>query len=208
MDISVDRTDQVRRGVALEWVTIGYNCLEATVALVAGAVAGSIALVGFGLDSVIEVTSGVALLWRLWADADHAARERAERVSLKVVGICFLALSAYVAFEAAESLLLLEAPRHSLPGILLAIASMVVMPVLSRAKRRVAGRIGSAALVADSRQTELCAWLSVILLAGLTLNAWLGWWWADPAAGLAMTPIIVREGVNALRGKTCCANCH
>ncbi len=152
-------------------MTIGYNCLEATVALVAGAVAGSIALVGFGLDSVIEVTSGVALLWRLRADADHAARERAERVSLKVVGICFLALSAYVAFEAAESLLLLEAPRHSLPGILLAIASMVVMPVLSRAKRRVAGRIGSAALAADSRQTELCAWLSVILLAGLTLNA-------------------------------------
>jgi len=208
MDIlAAERARHVRRGAALEWAGIGYNCLEALIALAAGILAGSVALVGFGLDSVIEVTSSSALLWRLRADADHAARERAEGASLKIVGSCFLVLAAYVAWEAAESLLRTEAPRPSVPGILLAIASLVVMPLLSRAKRRVAGQIRSAALAADSKQTELCAWLSAILLAGLVLNAAFGWWWADPVAGLVMTPIIAREGIAALRGRSCC-DCH
>jgi len=208
MDIlAAERARHVRRGAALEWAGIGYNCLEALIALAAGILAGSVALVGFGLDSVIEVTSSSALLWRLRADADHAARERAEGASLKIVGSCFLVLAVYVAWEAAESLLRTEAPRPSVPGILLAIASLVVMPLLSRAKRRVAGQIRSAALAADSKQTELCAWLSAILLAGLVLNAAFGWWWADPVAGLVMTPIIAREGIAALRGRSCC-DCH
>jgi len=204
----MERAAHVRHGVKLEWFTIGYNSLEAIVALAAGMLSGSVALVGFGLDSVIEVTSGLALLWRLRADHDPAARERNERIALKMVGACFLALAVYVAYEAAESLLLREAPRRTIPGMLLAAASLVVMPVLSRAKRRVAGSIGSAALTADSRQTELCAYLSAILLFGLALNAALGWWWADPLAGLAMVPIIAKEGIEALRGKTCCATCH
>jgi divalent metal cation (Fe/Co/Zn/Cd) transporter len=199
----MDRALEVQRGVRLEWLTIGYNCLEAAIALAAGIVAGSVALVGFGFDSVIEVTSGVALVWRLRADS-----ERAERAALRVVGICFLVLAACVSFEAAESLLLREAPRRTLPGIALAVASMLVMPLLSRAKRRVAARIGSAALTADSRQTQLCAYLSVILLVGLAMNAVLGWWWADPLAALAMVPIIAKEGFDAVRGKTCCASCH
>lgn len=199
----MDRDGQLRRGVSLEWLTLGYNSLEALIALVAGVIAGSVALVGFGLDSVIEVTSGATLLWRLRADS-----ERSERIALKVVGICFLALAVYVAFEAFETLLLGIAPKRSIAGILLAIASLIVMPMLARAKRRVAGHIGSAALTADAMQTQLCAYLSAILLAGLALNAMLGWWWADPVAALAMVPIIVKEGVEALRGKTCCAGCH
>ena len=199
----IDRAVEVQRGVRLEWLTIGYNCLEAAIALVAGMMAGSVALVGFGFDSVIEVTSGIALLWRLRADS-----ERAERTALRAVGICFVVLAAYVLYEAAESLLRREAPHRTLPGIALALASILVMPVLSRAKRRVAARIGSAALTADSRQTQLCAYLSVILLAGLAMNAALGWWWADPLAALAMVPIIAKEGIDALRGRTCCASCH
>ena len=199
----MDRAIQVRRGVRLEWITIAYNCLEAAIALAAGIMAGSVALVGFGFDSVIEVSSGVALVWRL-----HSDSERAERTALRVVGICFLVLAAYVSYEAGESLLLREAPRRTLSGIALAVASIVVMPVLSRAKRKVAARIGSAAMTADSQQTQLCAYLSVILLAGLVMNAALGWWWADPVAALAMVPLIAKEGVDAVRGKTCCAACH
>jgi divalent metal cation (Fe/Co/Zn/Cd) transporter len=199
----MDRAGQLRRGVSLEWLTLGYNSLEALIALIAGAIAGSVALLGFGLDSLIEVTSGATLLWRLRSDS-----ERSERIALKIVGVCFLVLAAYVAFEAAESLLFGRSPKRSIGGVLLAIASVVVMPMLARAKRRVAGHIDSAALSADAKQSELCAYLSAILLVGLALNVMLGWWWADPVAALAMAPIMVKEGVDALRGKTCCAACH
>jgi divalent metal cation (Fe/Co/Zn/Cd) transporter len=199
----MERARQLRRGTRLEWLTLGYNSLEALIALVSGMIAGSPALVGFGLDSVIEVTSGATLLWRLRRDS-----ERAELIALKVVGACFLALAAYVGYASAASLVTGIPPERSIPGILLAIVSLVVMPLLARAKRRVAGKIGSAALTADARQTELCAYLSAILLVGLALNALLGWWWADPMAALAMVPIIAKEGVDALRGKTCCAGCH
>lgn len=196
------RAADVRRGVWLEYFTIGYNSLEAVIALTAGVLAGSVALVGFGLDSVVEVTSGAALLWRLHGD-DISRRATREAWALKAVGACFLALAAYVAFEAGKSLLLQRAPERSPVGIALAAVSLVVMPFLARAKRRVAARISSAAMRADSRQTDFCAYLSAILLAGLLLNALVGWWWADPMAGLAMVPIVGREGWNALRGKGC-----
>ena len=190
----------VEYGKRLQYFTIFYNCLEAVVSLAAGFVAGSVSLVGFGLDSLIEVTSGGAALWRLHRD------ESAERVALRIVGWCFVALSAYVAFEAARSLWTRSAPEHSIVGIAIATASLVVMPLLARAKRRVAGRLGSRTMAADARQTDFCTWLSAILLGGLLLNAALGWWWADPAAALAMSPIIAREGVDALRGDPC--RCH
>ena len=206
--MSDTRADQVRHGLHLEYLTIAYNSLEALIAIVFGIVAGSVALVGFGLDSVIEVTSGATLIWRLRADSSIAARERAERTALRIVGVCFLGLAAYVTYEAAESLWLQRAPERTMPGIALAVASMVVMPLLARAKRRVAGRIGSSALTADAMQTQLCTYLSAILLGGLLLNALLGWWWADPLAALAMIPIMVKEGRSALRGETCCASCH
>ncbi len=196
--IDPGRVAAVRRGRRLEYLTIAWNSVEAAVALIAGLLAGSIALVGFGLDSVIEVSSGAIVLWRLFAD-----NERSERLALKVVGVSFLALAAYVAFDSVKTLWLREAPERSLPGIVLAAVSLIVMPLLARAKRRVAADIGSRALHADSRQTDLCAYLSAILLGGLVLNALLGWWWADPMAGLVMTPIIANEGREALRGKSC-----
>jgi cation diffusion facilitator family transporter len=205
-----DRAGLVKRGRRLEYFTIAYNSLEGLVAVVAGLIAGSIALVGFGFDSVIEVTSGVVLLWRLHAEMDEARRERAEKITLRVVGICFLALAAYVGYDSVKSLFTHELPERSIPGIALAIASLIVMPLLARAKRRVAKGISSGAMRADAKQTELCTYLSAILLAGLVLNALLGWWWADPLAALVMVPIIVNEGVEALRGETCCDDdaCH
>lgn len=204
-----DRLHLVQRGQRLEYITIAYNSLEAVISLVAGFIAGSIALVGFGFDSVIEVTSGAALLWRLHHDADPEWRRRTEYLSLRVVGLCFLALAGYVLVESAELIATHEAPDRSIPGIVIAAVSVVVMPLLARAKRQVARGIGSAAMEADARQTDFCLYLSVILLAGLLLNALLGWWWADPVAGLAMTPIIAREGWMAIRGHTCCGGaCH
>lgn len=192
----------IPRGLRLEWLTVGWNVVEAVVSIAAGWSAGSVALVGFGLDSVIESASGVALLWRLRRD-EPAVREASEQRALRLVGLSFLALAAYVAADSAHSLWAREAPESSPPGILVATLSLVVMPLLARAKRRVAAGITSRALHADSRQTELCAHLSAILLAGLGLNAALGWWWADPVAGLAMVPIIAREGVASWRGRPC-----
>jgi divalent metal cation (Fe/Co/Zn/Cd) transporter len=202
----MSEASEVARGVRLEYVTIGYNCLEALVGLVSGAVAGSIALIGFGFDSLIEVTSGAALLWRLRRHEDFARREAAEKTALRIVGGLFFALAAYVVWESADALIRREAPRESVPGIVLAATSLIVMPILARRKRRVGKNLASDAMVADSRQTELCAYLSAILLGGLALNAAFGWWWADPAAGLAMAPIILKEGWSAWRGRGC--GCH
>jgi divalent metal cation (Fe/Co/Zn/Cd) transporter len=208
--VALGRVEAVRRGRRLEYFTIAWNSAEAVIALLAGWLAGSIALVGFGLDSLIEVTSGAALLWRLGHEMSSERRERVERTSLRIVGWCFLALALYVAYESVESLWRSEVPERSVPGIFLAIASLVAMPILSRAKRRVAAAINSAAMRADARQTDFCLYLSAILLGGLVLNAWLGWWWADPVAGLAMVPLIAKEGVDALRGKACGCDsaCH
>jgi divalent metal cation (Fe/Co/Zn/Cd) transporter len=199
-----DRARLLKRGHRLEHFTIGYNSLEGLIALVAGWLSGSIALVGFGFDSLIEVTSGVALLWRLHAEADLARRQRAETMSLRIVGVCFVALAAYVSYDSANSLISQQAPERSLPGIALAIASLIVMPLLARGKRKVARGIRSGAMAADAKQTEFCTYLSAILLGGLLFNAQLGWWWADPVAALVMVPIIAKEGIEALQGKTCC----
>src|SRR5581483_6220100 len=197
------RASLVKRGRKLEYFTIGYNSLEGLIALVAGLFAGSIALVGFGFDSLIEVTSGALLLWRLHADMDEEKRERVEAITLRLVGGCFMALAAYVGYDSVKSLVRHETPEESLPGIILAIASLIVMPLLVHAKRKVARGINSGALMADAKQTEVCTYLSAILLGGLLLNALFGWW-ADPVAALVMLPIIVKEGLEALRGETCC----
>lgn len=212
MDVMIPETQRaafVRRGRHLEYFTIAYNSLEGLIAIVAGMVAGSIALVGFGFDSLIEVTSGAVLLWRLHADIDEARRERVEAISLRIVGVCFVVLAIYVSYDSVKSLIRREGPEESLVGIGLAAVSLIVMPLLVRAKRKVARGIKSNALMADSKQTELCTYLSAILLGGLLLNALLGWWWADPLAALVMVPIIVKEGIEALRGETCCdETCH
>lgn len=198
------REAMVARGLRLEYFTLGWNLLEALVALVCGVIAGSIALVGFGLDSVVEVSSGSVLLWRLRADRHAENRERAERFAVRLVGVSFLLLALYVAGDAIKTLLRRETPEESIPGIVLAIASLIAMPLLARAKRRVARGLNSGAMQADSRQTDICAYLSAILLGGLLLNAALGWWWADPVAALIMVPLIGHEGMEAVQGKTCC----
>ncbi len=200
---AVDRASLVARGRRLEYLTIAWNGFEAAVALGSGLMAGSIALVGFGLDSVIETLSAAVLLWRLRADLDIGARERAERIARRLVGVCFLLLAAYVGIESVRALWIKAQPERSLPGILIAVAAVIVMPLLGRAKRRIAAELGSRALHADSRQADFCAYLSAILLVGLILHALLGWWWADPAAALLMVPIIAREGVQGLRGEVC-----
>lgn len=200
---TLQRSDAVLRGRKLEYFTIGWNTVEGLVGVIAGLMAGSIALMGFGIDSFIEVTSGSVLLWRMSVDRDEHRRERNEKRALQVVGACFLALAAYIAYESARDLWIRRAPEHSVPGIVLACASLVVMPLLSRAKRKVGNALGSAAMQADAKQTELCAYLSAILLGGLLLNALFGLWWADPMAGLIMGPIIAKEGVEALEGKAC-----
>ncbi len=204
--MAMERDAVARQGRHLEYITIAWNIAEGLVAIIAGAIAGSISLVGFGIDSLIEVTSGGALLWRMSADADAQRRETIEKRSLKVVGWCFVALSVYVAYEAAETLWRRQVPERSLLGIVLALLSLVAMPMLARAKRKVAAALGSVAMKADAKQTDFCFYLSAILLAGLLLNALLGWWWADPIAALIMVPIIANEGREALRGEQC--DCH
>lgn len=203
-DLATTRECIAKRGVRLEYFTIAWNGLEGLVAVVAGGIAGSISLVGFGIDSFIEVTSGTTLLWRMSVDPDEHQRERSERLSIRIVGASFLALATYVAYEAVSDLLGRKVPNHSIPGIILACVSLVVMPILSRAKKRVGSELGSAAMRADARQTDFCVYLSSILLAGLLLNTALGWWWADPVAALIMVPIIAKEGVEGLRGNPCC----
>src|ERR671933_2127252 len=196
-----DRRALVRRGLLLNWLTIGYNALEALVSLFAGVVAGSVALVGFGVDSVIEVTASGAAQWRLRADLDERRRASVERGTRRVIGWSFLALAAYVAYDSATALWSREQPERSIPGIVILALSVVVMPALARAKRRVARAMASGALASEATQTSLCAYLSAIALAGLALNALVGWGWADPVAALAMVPIIAREGVDGVRGR-------
>jgi divalent metal cation (Fe/Co/Zn/Cd) transporter len=200
------RGEITRRGRPLQYVTIAWNSAECVVALAAGFMAGSIALVGFGLDSAIEVTSSLAALWRLRRDADELDRAGAEKRTMQIIGCCFLLLATYVCYEAVRALVEGKSPDRSTVGIVLAALSLVVMPTLARFKRRVASKLISGALEAEARQTEICAWLSAVLLVGLGLNAGLGWWWADPIAALGMTPLIAWEGWQAVRGRTCCAD--
>lgn len=202
-----DRASIARRGRRLEYFSILWNLLEGLVAVVAGWMAGSISLIGFGIDSFIEVTSASVLLWRMSVDADIERRERNERLAMKIVGGSFLALSAYIGYESVADLVGRQAPEHSLPGIVLACASLLVMPLLSRAKRKVGNALGSAAMHADAKQTDFCVYLSAILLVGLLLNALFGLWWADPVAALVMVPLIAKEGLEGVGGEGCrCAN--
>jgi divalent metal cation (Fe/Co/Zn/Cd) transporter len=189
----------VLEGRRLEYLTLGWNAVEAVVAVGAGVIAGSTSLVGFGIDSVIESMSGAVLLWRLHDEQG----ERRERTALRLVGVSFLVLAGYVAYESASDLIRQDRPEVSYVGIGLAIASLIVMPLLARAKRKVAARMGSHALHADSRQTDICGYLSAVLLFGLGANALFGWWWADPVAGLLMVLLIGKEGVEAFQGKAC-----
>lgn len=203
---SQHRTRTVQRGRKLQYLTIVWNSAEFVIALVAGWLAGSIALIGFGFDSAIEVASSLAALWRLGRDCDEESRERAEQQALRVIGVCFLLLACYILYESVHDLVDRIPPRHSLVGIVLAALSLIVMPWLAHLKRKVAISLESGALEADTRQTEICVYLSAILLVGLGLNAGLDWWWADPVAGLGMVPFIAWEGWEAIRGRTCCAH--
>jgi divalent metal cation (Fe/Co/Zn/Cd) transporter len=194
------RSHGLREGRRLQYLTIAWNVVEAVVSVTAGIVAGSTALVGFGIDSVIESGSGAVLLWRLQESGDDENREAR---ALRLVGVTFLVLAAWVGYESVTSLWSREAPSASYVGIAVAALSLVVMPWLAHRKRRVANRLGSRAMRSDSRQTSLCAYLSAILLAGLLLNALWGWWWADGVAALLMVPIIASEGIEAMRGERC-----
>jgi divalent metal cation (Fe/Co/Zn/Cd) transporter len=203
-ELTIARQAIALRGKQLEYFTIVWNTIEGLVAVIAGALAGSISLVGFGIDSFIEVVSGTTLLWRMSVDADVRSRERNEKLSLRTVGACFVTLAAYVSYESISDLVKHKAPEHSIPGIILACVSLIVMPLLARAKRRVASELGSQAMKADAIQTDFCVYLSGVLVVGLVLNAVLGWWWADPINALIMVPIIAKEGIDGIRVKGCC----
>lgn len=201
-----DRTGALVRARRLEWFSLGWNVIEALIAIAAALAAGSVALFGFGVDSVVESASAVILVWRLSAELggrDGHALERIERRAEKLVGASLGALAVYVAADAILALARREAPDPSRVGVALTAISLFVMMFLARAKRRLAAALGSAALQADAFQTTACWWLSLTALAGLALNLAFGWWWADPVSALAMTVFIGREGWDAWRGKPC-----
>lgn len=188
-----------RRAQLLAGASVTYNVIEAVVAVTAGVAAGSVALIGFGLDSVVEVSSGLIILWQF----RHRLPETRERQALRLMALSFFGLAAYVGVESVRALVSGADPDTSPVGIGLAVASLVVMPVLSWAQRRTGRALGSRAVVADSTQTLLCTYLSAVLLAGLLLNATFGWSWADPVAGLVIAAVAVREGRAAWRGEGC-----
>lgn len=187
-----------RRAARLAWATVAWNVVEAVVAIGAGAAAGSIALVGFGLDSTVEVMSALVIVWQF-----RGVSAERERRALKLIAVSFFALAAYVTIQAIVELASVSEPSESTVGIGLASASLVVMPVLARAKRRNGALMGSVTVLADSNQTKLCVYLSAVLLAGLVLNATVGWWWADPVAALVIAALAANEGREAWRGETC-----
>ncbi|TMR08122.1 cobalt transporter [Nonomuraea turkmeniaca] len=190
-----------RRVRLLVAATITYNAIEAVVAISAGAIASSAALIGFGLDSVVEVASAAAVAWQFSA----ADPERREKTALRIIAVSFFALAAYVTFDSVRALLGGGEAEHSTPGLVLAALSLLIMPVLSYAQRRAGRELGSASAVADSKQTLLCTYLSAVLLAGLALNSLFGWSWADPIAALVIAAVAVKEGREAWRGDACCA---
>ena len=199
---ATERAHWRRTALGLAWATIAWNSLEAIIAIGFGAEAGSIALVGFGLNSIVEVGSAVVVVWQ-FSGADVEREERA----LKLIAGSFFVFAAYVTAQAIWDLVDRSEPAESLPGIVLAALSLVVMPVLAIAKRRVGRRMSSRTVVADSGQTMLCSYLSAVLLIGLLANATLGWWWADPIAALVIAGLAVREGREAWRGEVCCDAC-
>jgi len=202
------RQADVRYALRLEYLTVGWNVVEGAVAITAALMAGSVVLLGFGIDSFVESASGSVLVWRLAAERRGLDAERLEaldRRAHKLVGASLFLLAAWIAFDAASALWNRQAPSVSVVGIALTATSLVVMQWLARAKRRAAQRLGSRALEADAFQTTACFWLSIVTLAGIGVNALLGWWWADPVAALGMTWFIVKEGAEAWRGEEeCC----
>jgi divalent metal cation (Fe/Co/Zn/Cd) transporter len=205
------RSQGLRTALWLVGGTLAYNVIEGVVAVAAGAEASSIALLGFGLDSGIECAAGAVLLWRLSREAggaDPESVERTEHRARRFVGWTFLALSCYIVAQSIVTFLRGRPPEGSLVGILLALASLAIMPGLAVAKLKVAARLGSAALRAEAKETLACSYLSVTLLVGLLANRQLGWWWADPAAALLMVPWLVREGLEGIRGEGCADDCH
>ncbi|MCX4583941.1 cation transporter [Streptomyces sp. NBC_01481] len=198
------RDELARRIRLLVAATLTYNVVEAAVAITAGTIASSTALVGFGLDSVIEVSSAAAVAWQFSA-RDHASREAREHTTLRIIAVSFFVLAAYVTVDAVRALAGAGEADRSVPGIVLAAVSLAVMPFLSAAQRKAGRELGSASAVADSKQTLLCTYLSAVLLVGLLANATFGWSWADPVAALAIAAVAVKEGREAWQGKGCCA---
>ena len=202
--VSYSKTEEknlhIKKGRILEYITVIWDILEALAAIIAAILSGSVALLSYGIDSVIEVSSGTILLWRL---QDGEKGEQREQLAARLVGISLFVLSVYILYDAGSSLILRHPPEVSYFGIIIAAVSVILMPILARAKRKVATGISSKAMHADSRQTDICAYLSAILLIGLVLNALFGWWWADPVSALIMIPIIVKEGVEAFQGELC-----
>jgi divalent metal cation (Fe/Co/Zn/Cd) transporter len=202
---SLERGQRVRRARLLAWFTILWNSVEGIVGIGSGLVAGSIALVGFGVDSYVEVLSGAVVVWRLSKERHgEELSEAAEHRALRIIAASFFVLAAGVAGESVRKLVTGEHPSASAAGVVLTVVSLVVMPLLARAKRTVGRQLGSHALQADATETVLCVWLSAIVLAGLVLNAAFGWWWADPVAALGIVYVAAREGREAWKGDTCC----
>lgn len=197
----LDRAALGRRARMLAGLSVAYNIIEGVVAVSAGIAAGSVALVGFGLDSAVEVSSGLIILWQF----SHTMPESRERQALRLLACSFFALAAYVGFESARALITGAQAEHSTVGIGLAVASLIVMPFISLAQRRTGRALGSDAVFADGTQTLLCTYLSAVLLIGLLLNGTLGWYWADPLAGLVIAAVATREGLEAWKGEGCCA---
>ena len=203
MAVPSERQRLERTARLLAYATIGWNAIEAIVAIGSGVIAGSVALVGFGLDSIVEVGSAVVVAWQF-----RGASEEREARALRLIAISFFVLAIYVAVDSVRALVSGDRPEVSAPGIAIAALSLLVMPVLAIAKRRTSSALGSRTVAADGRQTMLCTYLSAVLLAGLALNAILGWWWADPIAGIAIAGVAAREGRDAWRGEDCCAGPH
>jgi divalent metal cation (Fe/Co/Zn/Cd) transporter len=199
MSATGSRASLVRRARRLAWIGLGWHGIEAAVAIAAGVLAGSVALVGFGADSLIELAAGIVVLWRL-----ASARAISERHAQQMIAVSFYLLSAYVVVAAIRSLAAGDRPAVSWVGIGLSVLTLATMPPLAKAKGRVAEQLGSSATKSESRQTMLCAYLSAGLLLGLGLNALLGWWWADPITALGIAAVAVKEGRNAWRGEACC----
>lgn len=203
--VAAARRQLLGHALRLEYLTVGWNVLEGVVAIGAALAAGSVALLGFGVDSFVESVSGLVLIWRLRVEgqghADETWVETVERRAERLVGISFFLLAAYIAFDAVTSLANQERPAASPVGIALTSLSIGVMLWLARAKRRTATGLGSRALAADAEQTQACWYLSIVVLAGIGLNALFGWWWADPVAALAVTALLLREGLEAWRGE-------
>lgn len=192
--LAADRSTLLRRGLVLEYLTVGWNAVEAIVGIALGVAAGSVALVGFALDSIAETASGGVLVWRLGAEQGGRHVEEIERRAIRGVALAFFALALYVGARSALDLATRARPEESIGGLVLAAVSLVAMPLLAWRKRRVARALDSRSMLGDSTQTILCALLSAVLLVGLVANAWLGWWWADPLAGLAIAAIAANEG--------------